>query len=142
VRQLIPTVFLVAITVLSALNSFVLVRRGLRLSRENTRLRARLLAHGGGAGDGDATPAELAARMMMTLTDAAGPVMEAVNCARRQREAEGWSPTAAEQMSMILYMGGMARIVGPAMAAVYGDDPGDDDYSGPGEGEGDRSDAS
>jgi hypothetical protein len=121
VPQLIPTIFLMAIIMLATLNSFVLARRGIRLGRENAALRIRLLAHGGGAGDGDATPAELAARMMMTLTDAAGPVMEAVNCARRQREEEGWSPTAAEQMSMILYMGGMARVIGPAMAAVYGD---------------------
>jgi hypothetical protein len=122
-----PVIFLIVVTGLATLNSLLHVRRGHYLRRENAALKAKLLMLGGGEDSEDGiSPAELAARMMATLIDVTGPVTEAANGARKQREAEGWSPTAAEQMAMMLYMLGVMKIAAPALAAAYGSKDSDD----------------
>jgi len=106
-------IILIAIVGLATVNSVLHTRRAYHLRRENTRLRARLLMR-----DDDEeglSPADAAARVMASLLDATGPVADAAAGVRRQREAEGWSPTAAEQMAHTIYMIGMARIAGVVM---------------------------
>jgi hypothetical protein len=130
---LVPVVFLTVIITLWILNTFLLGRRVARLTRKNAALTARLLRMGLGGGDDETSPADVAARMMATLIDVTGPVADAANGARRQRESEGWSSHAAEQMSMMLYMMGMAKVAGPALAARFSDgEPGSGDGDGDG----------
>jgi len=122
VPTVIVEVYLTAFAALVAYNTFFLARRARRLAREVSRLRATLLRmHLGGEDGDDSGPAGASARMMASLVDATGPVADAANGARRQREEEGWSSTAAEQMAQMLYMMGMAKIAA-AVTATFDDD--------------------
>jgi hypothetical protein len=116
---------LLGITTFSCLQSFVLGRRYVRLLRENTTLRALLKQH---CEEGDGiSRADTAAQVMASLIDVTGPVAAAADFARRQRETEGWSPAAAEQMGMMIYMVGVAKVAGRAMSAHWAErDAGDD----------------
>jgi hypothetical protein len=119
---LILLIFLLVMLGLASLDAAFQTRRAYRLNRENIRLKALLLIRGDREDDeDDDSPAEGITRWMAGLIDVTGPVAEAAAGARRQREEEGWSPTAAEAMAMPIYMIGMAKVTGAALSVTIGE---------------------
>lgn len=102
-------------TVLIILLAWAAALTALRLLRKVTRKYADLAARHAlcpQPEDGkELSTAAAAAAMMLDIRDVLSPIGEAAAAERAQREAEGWSPSVAEQMGMLVFAAGASRFL-------------------------------
>jgi hypothetical protein len=116
------TVGIVLIVTLAWAAAFTAQRRLRKVTRNYVALATRHALCQQSGDNQEPGTATAAASMMIDIREVLSPIGEAAAVERAQREAEGWSPSVAEQMGMLVFAAGANQFLKGAasVAREYG----------------------